>query len=40
MIFSPENTDQPPKPNSNARYMPIDFDEDTLLLKIMVIGLI
>lgn len=33
MIFSPENTDQPPKPNSNARYMPIDFDEDTLTIK-------
>ena len=33
MIFSPENTDLPPKPNSNARYMPIDFDEDTLTIK-------
>ena len=33
MIFSPENTDLPPKPNSNARYMPIDFEEDTLTIK-------
>ena len=33
MIFSPENTDLPPKPVSNARYMPIDFDEETLTVK-------
>lgn len=33
MIFSPENTDVLPKPVSNARYMPIDFDEDTLTVK-------
>lgn len=33
MIFSPENTDLPPKPVSNARYMPIDFDEETLTIK-------
>ncbi|MGN1183482.1 MAG: hypothetical protein ACI4SR_10785, partial [Faecalibacillus sp.] len=33
MIFSPENTDLPPKPVSNARYMTIDFDEDTLTVK-------
>lgn len=32
MIFSPENTDLPPKPVSNARYMPIDFDEETLTI--------
>lgn len=32
MIFSPENTDNPPKPVSNARYTPIDFDEDTLTI--------
>lgn len=33
MIFSPVNSDLPPKPNSNARYMEIDFDEDHLLIK-------
>lgn len=33
MIFSPENTDLPPKPVSNARYMPIDFDEESLTVK-------
>lgn len=33
MIFSPENTDLPPKPVSNARYMPIDFNEDTLTIN-------
>ena len=32
MIFSPENTDLTPKPVSNARYMPIDFDEETLTI--------
>ena len=33
MIFSPVNSDLPPKPNSNARYMEIDFDEDSLTIK-------
>lgn len=32
MIFSPVNSDQPPKPISNARYMEIDFDEDNLTI--------
>lgn len=32
MIFSPVNSDQPPKPNSNARYMQIDFEEDSLTI--------
>lgn len=33
MIFSPVNTDLPPKPISNARYMPVEFDESTLTIK-------
>ena len=32
MIFSPENIDLPPRPNSNAVIMPVDFDEETCTL--------
>ena len=33
MIFSPEHINQPPQPVSNAVYMPISFDEDTMEVK-------
>lgn len=32
MVFSPENIDLPPRPNSNAVVMPVDFDEETCTL--------
>lgn len=33
MVFSPENINQPPQPNSNAIIMPVDFDEETCTLQ-------
>lgn len=33
MIFSPEHINQPPYPVSNAVYMPIDFDEDSMTIQ-------
>lgn len=33
LVFSPENIDQPPRPNSNAVIMPVLFDEETCTLQ-------
>ncbi len=33
LVFSPENIDLPPKPNSNAVIMPVLFDEETCTLQ-------
>ena len=33
MIYSPENINQPPQPNSNAVFMPVDFEEETCTIK-------
>lgn len=33
MIFSPENINQPPQPNSNAVIMPVHFEEETCTLS-------
>ncbi|MDD3027481.1 MAG: glycoside hydrolase family 32 protein [Erysipelotrichaceae bacterium] len=35
LVFSPENIDQPPKPNSNAVIMPVAFDETTCTMAKM-----
>lgn len=33
MVFSPENINQPPEPNSNAVIMPVAFEEETCTLQ-------